>query len=178
LRRPLRVSIPSLKQGQNQLDFLLEPKELEFRPREVAENPSFELLVGPVQVSVTIVRAGRRLLVTGTVRFRARLECALCGVEFESDFEEPLSAEFSGGGLGAEPDPAEDEGETLPVRGDFIDLRPLVHDAIHLAVPIAPACRPNCRGLCPECGADLNRGSCDCGAKTRSRGTRLTRGRP
>ncbi len=37
-----------------------------------------------------------------------------------------------------------------------LDLEPLVREAIQLAAPIAPVCRPDCRGLCPECGGDLN----------------------
>jgi len=36
-----------------------------------------------------------------------------------------------------------------------LDLEPLVREAIQLAEPIAPLCRPDCPGLCPECGADL-----------------------
>ena len=37
-----------------------------------------------------------------------------------------------------------------------LDLRQAVRDAISLAEPIAPLCRPDCRGLCLVCGADLN----------------------
>lgn len=37
-----------------------------------------------------------------------------------------------------------------------LDLEPPVRDAIAMAEPIAPLCRPDCRGLCPECGVDLN----------------------
>ncbi len=44
-----------------------------------------------------------------------------------------------------------------------LDLEPLVREAIQLATPIAPVCRAACRGLCPECGADLNAGSHDHG---------------
>jgi uncharacterized protein len=52
--------------------------------------------------------------------------------------------------------------ETYPLSGDHLDLRPLVRDALLLELPLAPLCRENCRGLCPTCGADLNRGSCGC----------------
>ncbi|MEO0078115.1 MAG: DUF177 domain-containing protein [candidate division WOR-3 bacterium] len=40
-----------------------------------------------------------------------------------------------------------------------------------MAIPIAPRCRPDCRGVCPECGANLNEGSCGCrsGATAASR---------
>ena len=63
-------------------------------------------------------------------------------------------------------DPAlvgEDEGG---LHGNWLDLLPMVRDAVHLAVPIAPRCRPDCRGLCPGCGANLNQGQCDCALAT------------
>jgi uncharacterized protein len=49
-----------------------------------------------------------------------------------------------------------------PIVNDFIDLAPLVHDAIFLDLPLAPLCREQCQGLCPHCGTDLNDETCDC----------------
>ena len=51
---------------------------------------------------------------------------------------------------------------TVVLQGDYLDLRPLVRDALLLELPVAPLCRDDCRGLCPRCGADLNSGPCDC----------------
>jgi len=39
-----------------------------------------------------------------------------------------------------------------------LELEPLAREAVQLAEPIAPVCRPDCPGLCPECGADLAAG--------------------
>ena len=48
------------------------------------------------------------------------------------------------------------EDEELPVLdGDFLDLDPVVRDAVVLALPLAPLCRADCPGLCVECGARL-----------------------
>ncbi len=59
------------------------------------------------------------------------------------------------------PDADLDE-DTYPLEGDQLDLRPLVRDALLLELPLAPLCHEDCRGLCPQCGADLNAGPCDC----------------
>ena len=59
------------------------------------------------------------------------------------------------------PDEEEDE-ETYPLRGELLDLQPLVRDALLLELPLAPLCREDCKGLCPTCGADLNDGPCPC----------------
>lgn len=45
---------------------------------------------------------------------------------------------------------------------DFLDLEPIVHDACILELPLAPLCRDDCRGLCPECGVNRNQETCTC----------------
>ena len=42
------------------------------------------------------------------------------------------------------------------IEGDELDLGAWAHDALALALPLQPLCRPDCRGLCPVCGASLN----------------------
>ena len=50
--------------------------------------------------------------------------------------------------------PTEEEASRL--EGDLIDLEPVLRDAVVLELPFQPLCRPDCAGLCPECGANLN----------------------
>ncbi|MDA8044138.1 MAG: DUF177 domain-containing protein [Actinomycetota bacterium] len=59
-------------------------------------------------------------------------------------------------------EPPDQDEETYPLRGEMLDLCPLVRDAVLLDLPIAPLCRADCAGLCPMCGADLNEGTCGC----------------
>ena len=54
------------------------------------------------------------------------------------------------------------EGETYRLAGEEIDLEPLVREAVLLELPLSPLCADDCKGLCPECGADLNAEGCDC----------------
>jgi len=54
------------------------------------------------------------------------------------------------------------DGESYQLRLDTIDLTPLAREAILLDLPLAPVCSPDCEGLCPTCGADLNAGPCEC----------------
>jgi len=64
---------------------------------------------------------------------------------------------------------AVDDEESYLIEHGFIDLAPLAHDAILLDLPLAPLCRPDCQGLCPYCGGDLNDVACDCQAPLDSR---------
>ena len=109
-------------------------------------------------------------IVTGSVAFRARLQCALCACEFERSFDEPLNAEFvSYEDAGGEEALGGDDLDRGQLRGNWLDLLPVVRDAIHLAVPMAPECKPRCKGLCKSCGANLNEGPCEC-SRSRRRG--------
>lgn len=165
MKRPWQIPVAALKQGDNVFEFEGSARELGLEPHEVAENPSFETLVGNIVARVVITRSGNRSLVRGRVAFRTRMECAVCWQEFEQDFDEDLTAELVSAAdqpPAFELDRRDIERELL--AGDVLDLFPLLRDAIHLAIPIAPRCRPDCRGVCPECGANLNEGSCGCRA--------------
>jgi uncharacterized protein len=49
-----------------------------------------------------------------------------------------------------------EEDEVSHLIGDHLDLEPVVRDAVVLALPLAPLCRPDCAGLCPDCGGALD----------------------
>ncbi len=52
--------------------------------------------------------------------------------------------------------PADGLDDDLPrMEGDLLDLEPVLRDTIALALPATVLCRPDCPGLCPECGARL-----------------------
>ena len=91
------------------------------------------------------------VLVTGTATAQAAGECVRCldplERELHASFQELYVYPDSGGA---------DDDETLRLEGDLIDLEPVVRDAVVLALPLAPVCRDDCRGLCPECGMRLN----------------------
>jgi uncharacterized protein len=58
----------------------------------------------------------------------------------------------------------EDEG-TATYRGGKADVAEILREALLLETPFSVLCRPDCKGLCQTCGADLNAGPCGCGGK-------------
>ncbi len=163
MRGSLLVGLSSLRQGENLFEFEHDPRSLGMDACEVAENPSFRCLIGTMHECVTVLRDGTRLLIKGRVTFRARLLCAVCGVEYERDFDEELMSEVLDLGrpeLSCE-NSIDYADETMLVS-DYLDVTALVRDTVHLAIPIAPVCREGCRGVCPECGMNLNEHDCGC----------------
>jgi len=78
------------------------------------------------------------------------LECVRCLKAFDL----PLRSEFSD--LFAFDKRSMTESELLIPDDGNIDLEPLVREYLLIEVPISPVCRPDCKGLCEECGDDLN----------------------
>jgi uncharacterized protein len=52
-------------------------------------------------------------------------------------------------------DEEQDDEELYHLDGDLLDLEPALRDAVVLALPMSPLCRPDCPGLCVECGVPL-----------------------
>jgi len=91
----------------------------------------------------------------GTVRAPWEGVCRRCAVAVGGELVIAVHERFGDAAT-------ESEDELYPIADDAIDLGPLVRDAIVLELPMAPLCRPDCRGLCPSCGADRNEGECRC----------------
>ena len=97
--------------------------------------------------------SGTSVLVSGTVTAPWEGECRRClnpaGGILTTDVRELYEEQ---------PDPE----ETYKLRGDQLDLEPLVRDAVLLELPQAPLCAEACAGLCPVCGVNRNHGTCSC----------------
>jgi uncharacterized protein len=57
------------------------------------------------------------------------------------------------------PNSLTESGLIVPETG-LLDLEPLIREEMLLAIPINPICRPDCKGLCPVCGENLNESQC------------------
>lgn len=103
-----------------------------------------------VDLDVRLESVAEGVLVSGTAAATAVGHCARCLIEIT----EPVVAGVRE--LFAFPDSATaattDEDEIPLVVDDRIDLEQVVRDEIVTALPMAPLCRPDCRGLCVECG--------------------------
>lgn len=165
MRRLGLVPLASLKPGDNRFELSGEARDFGCEVQEVKENPLFQGLIDGIKVMVVITRSGQRFLVRGRLAFRARLRCAICARDYENGFDEELVAEFTmmkRERLVYAKELEPDELDRVPINADFIDLSQIIRDAIHLAIPIAPKCRDDCKGICPVCGVNRNEVECQC----------------
>jgi uncharacterized protein len=108
-----------------------------------------------VTVDAEVESVVEGLLVTGQVSVRAKLECARCLRVVDHDLLVDVRELFA-----LDPREAADDGYAV-LADDRVPLDAMARDAIVLAFPAAPLCRPDCAGLCQPCGADRN--VTDCG---------------
>jgi uncharacterized protein len=122
-------------------------------------------VVEPVDLAFDITKDDRRFHLVGTVKGTLELACGRC----LEPFRLPIDAAFDlrylprteNVGEG-EQEIEEDDLTTAFYVDDCIDLAQLMGEQFHLALPMKPLCGTECRGLCSQCGMNLNTGSCSC----------------
>lgn len=131
------------------------------RPLGGVETALARLTGDPVEARLRVESVMEGVLVTGRVEAATAQDCARCLRSFAGEVGLEVVELYVAPGH----EVSEDE-DMYRVSGTEIDLEPMLRDALALALPLKPLCRPECRGLCATCGKDLNEGSCDCREET------------
>lgn len=123
----------------------------------------FGNLTRELDVTARIVEQPHRMFVV-TLRVEGELEspCRRCLSATRQAVDERTMLLFEVGT--ATRGDAYPEQEVLPLRSpqDRVDIGPAVREALFLAAEVFPLCSSECRGLCPDCGEDLNVSECRC----------------
>jgi uncharacterized protein len=138
-----------------------------FKPEEVAEPGDAYRIVAPVTLAFEVHKDKERFRLVGTVVTELELPCSRCLEAFRL----PVNASFdlryhpaSEMSQDEERQVEDDDLGTSYYRDDQIDLNELLREQFYLALPMKPLCDEACQGLCPQCGTNLNTGSCNCAA--------------
>jgi uncharacterized protein len=136
-----------------------------FQPSDVGEKDEAYAVVAPVDLAFEVNKDKDRFRLVGTVKTELELACSRC----LEPFRMPVDASFDIRYLPATEASAESEREveeedlgTSYYRDDQIDLNELLREQFYLALPMKPLHREDCKGLCPQCGTNLNTGTCAC----------------
>jgi len=126
-------------------------------------------LAGALHLQGRVIKAGEEMVLHGTLRGAFNLTCSRCLKELARPFEIEVSATYvqpSAEGLEVRTKGDDAEEPPLLFFGDEIDLVSGIREDLLLNVPLKPLCHDDCRGLCPQCGTDLNEGECGCNRTT------------
>jgi uncharacterized protein len=155
---PVKITLRELELHRVEVEKTFASGDLDYHTAEFQQQ-------GPLKVRAMAELLGSEIRVRGHLGTRLRASCDRClePVEFavEHDFDlfyrpmEDIARE-------EEIKIPDDESEVGFYSGEGIELADIVREQVILSVPMKIVCRTQCRGLCPSCGIDLNRGKCQC----------------
>jgi uncharacterized protein len=114
-----------------------------------------------------LLRVSAGILVRGEFTTEGHLVCSRCLKSFSQTLAFRTEEEFSPSvdiGSGEALPPLEDAPSFTIDEHHVLDLTELIRQHSVLAAPMKPLCKPDCAGLCPHCGANLNQNPCVCSA--------------
>jgi uncharacterized protein len=154
----MRIELENLEGSKGDFAHVYQPEDL----NPVDERVS---LIAPAAVNGKVRLSDNQVFVNGNVETRAQVECDRCLKPVEIPVNADFTLEYIGGSEYESSEAAELTEEELSVSvfdGEAIDVDEIVKEQILLAVPTRMLCREDCKGICPECGADKNTGECNC----------------
>ena len=140
--------------------------ELAFTPARLNREPLLE--ISPVRLDGEVSRIEKGFAFDARMDYSGRLECSRCLTSYPFENSEDFALV-----LRKRPELGSDE---IALRSEELDeyfyddpvvsVEPIAEERIQMAVPMKPLCREDCRGLCPQCGQDLNVTACGCVVET------------
>ena len=159
----MKIALDDIKATPKGLDYTEEVDELNARLERGVHD--YRVPRG-LTVHVEFYRSGLDVFFQGSLSGQVLGTCARCLEEYAFGLDHPFVFVLEPRAI-APNDSARLSPDDLALsfyEGDEIDLTPLVHEQIILALPTRPLCGESCRGLCSRCGANLNAGACGCPA--------------
>jgi len=156
----MRIELVNLEHGKRDFAHVYQPAEVGSLDERVS-------VVEPVSVTGNVRIAGAEVFVNGHIETRAQVECDRCLQQVETPVKADFELQYIGDNEYASSEAAELTEGDMSVSvfdGKAIDVDEIVKEQILLAVPTRMLCRPDCKGLCPDCGVDQNTTRCACGA--------------
>jgi uncharacterized protein len=140
--------------------------------RDAVGAPEGDPDAGQGAAELDLYADGTHCFASGTFKGYLTVACSRCLEPMKLVLDEKLLVTFMPPGEMPTEDaePASEDGaevvegdiDVFPFDGEKLDLEPLFREQFVLAIPFAPLCREDCKGLCPQCGTDLNSGTCKC----------------
>jgi uncharacterized protein len=161
----VRIELASLEDGKRSFTHSYAEGELEL---ELDLGDASIRLVEPPQVTGEVRQEMRAVEVRGKVNARVEVECDRCLQPIDLPVASKFKLEYVTADNFQSLDEAELAVEDLDQTvfdGESIDVDSLVAEELLLVVPDHRLCKPDCRGICPACGADRNSTECGCDTK-------------
>lgn len=122
-------------------------------------------IISPVHASLKIDKKESEVFVSGIISGDVELQCSRCLRNFIMKIESSQGVVYNPTATINKEEHYElksDELDTGFYKEDFLEINELLAEQFLLNIPMKPLCSPECKGICPKCGTDLNMESCGC----------------
>jgi uncharacterized protein len=143
------------------------PKVIEsvFEPAEIDLEGEIVSLAGPIRLAGEVQKRDVRMHLNALLTADVQLDCTRCLEPVARHIEEPFEAIFVDAAYETDAKEVEVADAALDesiVEGGQVDLAEIAREQLLLALPIQTFCKEDCKGLCPQCGSNLNLIDCKC----------------
>ena len=157
----MKININTIPEEGVKLKF---ERDGEWFRQMLADADAGGFLLHRLDVSCMIRKIQENIYIEGNIEAKAEMPCSRC-LEMTTVFlQAPFKYTFC-----PPPQKIKEEMELnledLDLEyyeGDIINLEQVVFEQVMLQIPMKPLCSESCRGLCPHCGANLNKTTCNC----------------
>jgi DUF177 domain-containing protein len=166
----MKIEIHHIPASGLELEFI---KPARFFPELNAMQEKGECeFVDPLVIHLDVLPLRDFIRVKGRLHTKIRQACGRCLEPFEVPLKNRFTLNYSrqipedvhrDGVEGVEL--TADQIGMVYFQGEELDFAVAIQEQAVLAIPFNPICKPECKGLCPHCGNDMNQGSCNCGEK-------------
>jgi uncharacterized protein len=155
----MRLDLSHLRQPETVVDQT-------YGPDQFPAHEDFRV-VEPAHLRVVVHKDQDRFRLAGRVTATLEVSCSRCLEPYRIPVDAPFDLRYLPQSAAVsraddESEVADDDLSTSFYQDDAIDLAQLMQEQFYLALPMKPLCGPECKGLCPACGANLNVETCDC----------------
>jgi uncharacterized protein len=163
----MHLRIEQIKEDGLGLEFEAQPEAFPVLSEMIDQGQC--TFVAPVKTVLRAIRIDDMVDVKGNINTVVRLPCSRCLKKYEtalkSRFDLTYVRRLPGFQEDAQPDEVEISAAEMGLiyfQGEDINLLEGIQEQVILALPFRTLCSENCKGLCADCGKDLNAGDCGC----------------
>lgn len=164
----MKILIKQLSEGEHAFQF---DSAKDTWVKEVLQGISKQgyALKGDLALQFSLTKLEPNYYLKGQMRFSVGQCCARCAEDFALPIAHPFAVAMVHVSNDAKPPPefteAQNELDINFFDGNEIDLKPVISEQFFLSLPYQSTCSPDCKGICQQCGVNLNQETCECAEK-------------
>ena len=148
----MKIKISNLADGT--YDYLFEGK--------IEEINVTEPYIGKYKTEAVLTKFDNQIIVDANTSINTNLVCDRCAIEFDREIVSSYRMVYLYEKESVDSSKEKVEVSYIHPDTEKIDIGEDVKDYAMLAIPMKKLCKEDCRGLCPNCGKNLNEGECNC----------------